>query len=351
MLVARCILRALGRRTGVWHDVETTGRTLALACSWLAAMEITDIYMLRAHRSVHHTDSLVDLALQTQTRIWLIDQQATIPRVHQALEQTHAAETVTAAAFASQCPRSVPSSPTPCRDQLPRLPRVPAPAFLNACLELLAPPAARTVLKQYQSWLIRHRRWLTHRDPKICLRAAIAERIAWSSRDTTDDQDVLLRLMALQNALLESRVLIELDPDAVIMESRSAALLDPMRAERLHQYSSTRYPAVAAAVTVMRRAAGNLTSLTINDLDHATRTLRGRHVPEHHWPFLRAQRPHRLLAGASEQEPLFPGNYRGLDTIRRRVAQETGLPLNVYWSSVHATDDRFLEKPIRISSL
>ncbi len=44
--------------------------------------------------------------------------------------------------------------------------------------------------------------------------------------------------MALQNALLESRVLVELDPDAMIMESRSAALLDPRRAERLHQYSS-----------------------------------------------------------------------------------------------------------------
>lgn len=352
--VSRMVLAALGKTLGASGGRKAAGPARAEACVWMAAEPIDDLFVLRSHFAPQQTTSLVHLALQVGCRLWLIDQQPTLPDRHLEALEDYEGAIVSFEAFQEHWRHAPPSAAVPpavaCRPY-PPVPRAPFLAFERACRLLLRGVDLDRVLADYARMRARARDALRKGADAAAERLRhvlydrrplelywAAERLLSEVAQCPDRDEIAVRARALQHAAYDLSLYLELDPDAVApIQSTTAKLDDPSAADALRIYRSTRYPATVIALTAPGSSHIDVAALRIGDISSDGAAIAGAPIPEHLRRYIRAQLFWRRLQGGGDDDAFLnvgrpTAQPRTFGTLLKRVAQDTGLPVADYWT-------------------
>ncbi len=351
--VSRMVLAALGKTLGATGAYKGAGPARAEACVWMAAEPISDLFVLRAHFAPQQTTSLIHLALQAGCRVWLIDQQPTLPDRHLEALEDYGGAIVSFEAFQEQWRHSSASAAAPAAASgpYPPVPRAPFLVFERACRLLLRDADLDRVLADYARMRARVRDALTEGADAAAERLRhvsydrqplelyfAAERLLSEIAQCLDRDEIAVRARALQHAAYDLNLYLDLDPDAVApIQRRAARLDDPSAADGLRIYRSTRYPATVIALTATGSSHINVGALLLADVASDGAAIAGTPVPAHLQRFIRAHLFFRRLQGGRDDDAFLnvgrPRHQaRTFGTLLKRVALDTGLPVADYWT-------------------
>jgi hypothetical protein len=344
--VAADIERCLGKNPHVSGAGRKTNDRWTRIHSWLIGGGIESLFISRIQLlDGRRLKPLIDLALACGVNLWLMSQQDPLPRTIRELLEEWPVEEVTMADFRKKWRRV--STPKPKADAgqvlsatFPRVPHDEFVLFRAACRDLLAPKDFKIVDRAFQTTAAEVVDWLQSQD------AIGEEEVGRLVRDivapcrTQDEAITLLR--GAQVAFFLHRYLLKLDIDRIVaayaIEEKSE--LNHSTAAQLRSYAATRYPAAAALALATDWSPLEVSSIAIADVgvDATSMSLAGfGDLPDEAAGLVTPHLVHRLLDGASEDDPLFilhtndesrrddPATDRAIERMLNLILREVGV--------------------------
>jgi hypothetical protein len=319
------VLLGLGKRFDAARVERVQPRCWRLAGIWLAAEEVRDLFVSRAHLlGARHWSALLDLAANRPMRLWLVVHRA---RLHPAKQQVLAgwqSAVLSAEEFLALWADTRPVGRAADPGDFPHVPADDFPSFRAACRRLLDPPSFARVDAVYEQAFTAARRWVrtTVVDWEDRYGGIDVETVGGFLRDmtvsSTSPSETLVRLRGAQAGFFLHGILLTVDltSRAMIGETDLRPTLSPAVADHLRGFCTPSWTAAAALTLLAEPPYGALQGMRIGDVaaDGTWATIARQRfpIPDYARSLVRAQLLDRRsqLADANapplESQPLFP---------------------------------------------
>lgn len=312
--LAADIERGLGKNPHVSGAGRNANDRWARIHAWLVGSEIESLFISRIQLlDGRRLKPLIDLALACGVDLWLIGQQDPLPKSIRQLLEDWPVEEVTAAAFrkkwrSNPAPKRKPDTGSVATPTFPRVPHDEFVLFRAACRDLLGPKDFKRLDSVFQATAAEVGQWLHSHE-------AITEKeVGRLVRDLVAPcrglDEAISRLRGAQVAFFWHRYLLKLDVDRIVaayaIEEKSE--LNKTTAAGLRSYAATRYPAAAALALATDWSPLDVSAIKIGDVGfESARVLVAGFgsLPAEAARLVAPHLVHRLLDGASDDDPLF----------------------------------------------
>jgi hypothetical protein len=270
------MLLAVGKRFDAAQVERVPSRCWRLAEIWLAAEQIRELFILRAHiLGARQWRVLLQLAATRQISLWLVVHRPGLRPPQQAVLAETPATTLGAAEFLIQWADTRPADRSGDADEFPLVPGDDFPTFRAACRRLLDPPSFTRVDTIYREAFSAARSWVRAQTGNWQDRYSVidAEAVGGFVRDVTapsaSPAETLVRLRGVQAGLFLHGMLVTIDlrSTAMIGVTELRPTLSAAVADRLRGYCTPWWTAEAALMLLAEPPPGALSRMLIHDVD------------------------------------------------------------------------------------
>jgi hypothetical protein len=344
--LAADIERGLGKNPHVSGTGRNANDRWTRIHAWLLGGGIESLFISRIQLlDGRRLKPVIDLALACGVDLWLLAQQDPLPKTIRQLLEDWPVEEVSVAGFRKKWRRRSTTKPKADAGSVltatfPGVPHDEFVLFRAACRDLLTPADFKTVDRALQVAASEVADWLQSQD------AIREEEVGRLVRDLVAPcrglDEAITRLRGAQVAFFWRRYLLKLDVDRIVaayaIEEKSE--LNSTTAVHLRSYAATRYPAAAALALATDWSPLEVSSIAIADVgvDAKSMSLSGfGDLPDEAARLVTPHLVHRLLDGASDDDPLFvmhttdesrrgdPATDRAIERMFNLILREVGV--------------------------
>lgn len=344
--LAADIERGLGKSPHVSGAGRNANDRWARIHAWLVGGGVESLFISRIQLlDGRRLKPLIDLALACGVDLWLIAHQDPLPKTIRQLLEDWPVEEVSVAVFRKKWRRSATPKSSVGAGSIPSasFPRVPHDEFVlfrAACRDLLTSKDFKIVDRVFQAAAAEVTDWLQTQD------AIREEAVVRLTRDLVAPcrglDEAITRLRGAQVALFWHRYLLKLDVDRIVaayaIEEKSE--LNNTTVRQLRSYAATRYPAAAALALATDWSPLEVSGISIAAVEAESKSMSLAgfgELPDEAARLVTPHLVHRLLDGASEEDPLFvmhttdeskrgdPASDRAIERMLNLILREVGV--------------------------
>lgn len=368
------VLRALGKKQGCAGSPRNSQRLWDWARAWTAGEQIQDLIVTRAQNlSLREWNYLVELAVFSGARLWLISQGGSLRRTQREMvDKEWPFRRMNAEEFlkhwAGVAPRAAVAKTnagaTVTHDaDLPQLPGEDFTTFLAACRDLLSADDFERVDVLLADHRADTHHWLTGRRAGDELTEdEVAEHLRARMRTCRNQREMLVLLRAAQITLFYAGWLVKVSLPRLAQQlgdEEQVYGLDEPAARLLRGYSSPRYAAIGAVALATRAGTPEIEPLDVNDItaegDRITLAAASVEVPDYARGILRTHLLCMdLIDSGTKDDALFlqetgretgdrcngRASARALSNATSQITKDTGLSLSASWNALTVDDPR-----------
>ncbi len=362
------VLRALGKEQGHAGSPRNSQRLWDWARAWTAGEQIQDLIVTRAQNiSLREWNYLVELAVFSGARLWLISQGGSLRRTQRDMvdkewpfRRMSAEDFLGQWAGASRKADAVEleaSATTPLDAGLPELPGDDFTTFRAACRDLLSADDFERVDELLADHRADTHRWLTGRlAGEELTEDELAEHLRARMRTCRNQREMLVLLRAAQISLFHAGWLVKVSLPRLAQrlgETEQVYGLDEAAARLLRGYSSPRYAALGVVVLATRAGTPEIEPLNLSDVtadgDLVTLASASAEIPDYARGILRTHLLCMdLIHADTKDDGLFlqetgretgdrgdgRASARALSNATSQITKDTGLSLSASWNAL-----------------